>query len=360
MAHETMRACRIEQVGKQRNGRPRYWCSVHKASATGTHGIRLDVCELAYRSAEHTHLFDLDFRNWPGGVAMWGAVAPVFDTTPYATAVGVHLHARRVAGADKEIDGTYDAIRIKNRRTLLDEDDILLTSETAVNYYLSKFVGVDISHLFCIRCGEPHLDAGYYAITPHRNHLCHGCGHIFRDSTKSVSNPIVLLHERPDIPHPHHEIIRAPKKLDIKQADCPGGIQIWASNPAFIWTAARTEESGLHVHAFDADGEELCNDTYAEVKIDGILLDENHIRYFMAQNALPSFKGRIVTLRCPSCSTPHFSPDSALSLRSEFQCAECGTTFKNTGKKRLVATNPFVEVREQLAAGRFVEIRRPK
>lgn len=361
MAHETMRACRIEQVGKQRNGRPRHWCSVHKASATGRHGIRLDQCELAYRSIEHRNVFDLEIQDWPAGVALWGAVEPVFDTTSLPPDVGVHVHARLVPGPNKDIDQTFDAVRIKNRRNLFDDDEIIITSETAVNYYLSKFMEREIKHLYCIRCGEPHLDAGYFAITPHRSHLCHGCGHIFRDTAKFVSNPIALLQERTDISRAHHETVLAIEKLDIQQSDFPGGIQIWASNPAFLWTSDRKEEKGLHVHAFAADGSELRNDTYSEVILDGIRLNEEHIRYFMAQSVVPYLKGRIKSLHCPKCNTSHFATgDDAFKQRSSHNCANCGNRFRTPGKSKMVVTNPFVEVREQLLEGKSVNLRRAK
>lgn len=357
MAHGSMRACRIEQVGKQRNGLPRYWCTVHKGSATGRRGIRLDQCELAYRAAEHTDVFDLDFSEWPGGVALWGAVHPVFDTTSLSPEEGIHVHARKRDGGDKDIDRTFDAVRIKNRANLFDESEMLITSETAVNYYLSKFMSREIRHLYCIRCGELHLDAGYFAITPHRNHLCHGCGHIFRDSGKSVSNPIALLRGRPDVPQAPHTLKRPDRKLDIRQSDCAGGIQVWASNPALLWTTSRNEEVGLHVHAFDAEGKELCNDTYSEVVIDGVSLNEDHIRFFMAQSTLPYLVGRIKSIHCPRCGDPVFeSGDSAFELKSAHKCNGCGNEFKTKGKPRLLVSNPFVEVRETLLEGKSVNI----
>jgi transposase-like protein len=314
---------------------------------------------LAYRSAKITHVFDLDLEAWPGGIAMWGAVEAVFDTTSLSPDVGVHVHARQTVGGHKVEDKTFDAVRIKNRRTLFDDTDILITSETAVNYYLSKFMNREIRHLFCIRCGEPHLDAGYYAIKPHKNHLCHGCGHLFQDSAKSVSNPIMLLREK--IKLPSHEIRRAEKTLNIQQDDCTGGIQIWASNPAFLWTSERREEEGLHVHAFRADGSELHNDTYSEVTIDGITLNEEHIRYYMAQSVLPYLKGRVQSISCPQCGISHFvSGYAALKPRSSHVCQGCGHTYNTPGRKRLVVTNPFVAVKDQLLSGKSVEIRRDR
>lgn len=356
MSQQPMRACRIEQVGKQRNGTSRFWCSEHKSSATGPRGIRLDQCELAYRDAKLDDVFDLDLGEWPGGIAMWGAVDAVFDTTALEPDEGVHVHARRVPGPHKDHDKTFDAVRVKNRFNLFDDKPILITSETAVNYYLSRFMSREILHLFCSRCGEPHLDAGYFAVKPHRNHLCHGCGHIFRDSSKAVSNPIMLLQEK--IIVPPHEIRRPDRPLELRQDDCPGGIQIWASNPAFLWTSHRSEEEGLHVHAYRADGSEICNNTYSSVVIDGVLLNEDHIRYYMAQKTLPYLKGRVQALACPECGTSHFAyKEAALIPRSKHQCQGCGFVFPTPGKKKMVVTNPFVAVKEHLLSGKSVAIR---
>jgi len=283
-------------------------------------------------------------------------VHPVFDTTFQPPEEGIHVHARKHEGDYKDVDGTFDAVRIKNRSTLFDDSEILLTSETAVNFYLSNFMDREIRHLYCIRCGELHLDAGFYAITPHRNHLCHGCGHIFRDTGKSVSNPVALLRKRSDIPQAPHTLKRARKKLDIKQSDCGGGIQIWASNPALLWTTTRNEESGLHVHAYDADGKEIENDTFDEVRLDGVLLNEEHIRYFMAQSTLPYLKGRIKSLHCPDCYCPIYEDgDAAFELKAVHKCS-CGTEFKTKGKPRLLVSNPFVELRDRLLEGKSVNI----
>jgi hypothetical protein len=37
------------------------------------------------------------------------------------------------------------------------------------------------------------------------------------------------------------------KTLNIRQKDYSGGIQIWGSNPAFIWTGKNAEEEGIQV-----------------------------------------------------------------------------------------------------------------
>ena len=121
----------------------------------------------------------------------------------------------------------------------------------------------------------------------------------------------------------------------------------------------RREEEGLHVHAFRADGTELYNGTYSEVTIDGITLNEEHIRYYMAQSVLPYLKGRVQSISCPQCATLHFASSyDALKPRSMHTCQNCGHSYNTPGRKRLIVTNPFVTVKDELLSGKSVQIRR--
>lgn len=79
------RDCKIEAVGKQRNGKPRFWCMNHQSSATGKYGRRLERCEGAYRAVVESDAKELDPADYPGGLALWGAVKPVYDSTGFPT-----------------------------------------------------------------------------------------------------------------------------------------------------------------------------------------------------------------------------------------------------------------------------------
>ena len=109
---QVARACHIEHIGKQRNGRPRFWCKVHQASATGRYGARLEICEGAYRDQIAQNVLELDATDFPGGVALWGAVPAVYDTTNLPVETGIHVHARKGSEGNKEIDATFDAVAI--------------------------------------------------------------------------------------------------------------------------------------------------------------------------------------------------------------------------------------------------------
>jgi hypothetical protein len=153
-----MQTCVIEQVGKARNGKPRFWCRTHGANATGRYGAKLSTCERAEGEDTSGDHLELDAGAYSGGVALWGAVAPVYDTSGRPIEAGIHVHARRRSGNEKEIDGTFSGVCLIYRRDLFDERLIHITAEAAVQYYISRFLGRKIKYLFCPDCSTPHRD----------------------------------------------------------------------------------------------------------------------------------------------------------------------------------------------------------
>src|SRR5262249_48294451 len=143
-----------------------------------------------------------------------------------------------------------------------------------------------IKYVECTLCGFPHLDKDWFSVHAHQRHLCAGCGKQFRDTEKGIGNPIIKVAGL--FGSGTHEIKSAQRSIEIRQADYPGGIQIWGSHPAILWTAPRSEEEGIHIHAFSEDGGKiLIDDTFSNVTIDGISLNPTQVRLFMAQRALP-------------------------------------------------------------------------
>jgi hypothetical protein len=112
-------ACQITAVGRRRDGRMRYWCLAHKSDATGKYGRRLDVCrgaDFPPISQEETLALNLD--RFAGGVALWGAVPPVYDTTRLPLDRGIHVHAREVAEGPKVHDNTFRAVSVTGGQSL--------------------------------------------------------------------------------------------------------------------------------------------------------------------------------------------------------------------------------------------------
>ncbi len=54
----------------------------------------------------------LNPADYPGGIALWGALPAVYDTTQYSIESGVHVHAREVANGAKQIDGSFDTVDV--------------------------------------------------------------------------------------------------------------------------------------------------------------------------------------------------------------------------------------------------------
>lgn len=336
--------CVIRNVGKARNGSDRYWCSEHNATATGFGGVKLEKCELAYLDTIPKRILEIRENDFPGGIAIWGAVDPIYNTTKYSEQPGVHVHARNVEDGKKVHDETFDEVRFHYKNDLFNDNVVTITHDVAIAYYVSRYIGKNVKSLVCPHCRKAHLDKDAFAIKPHRRHLCHHCGRFFDDIQRGISNPVVFFRNLKDEYLKPREVISADKHLDIRQEDYPEGIAIWASNPALIWTAPRPEEKGIHVHAFGAN---IINDTYASVMIDGIEIETEYVAALMAQNALGYLKGRVVSLICPSCKSPHFDrEDMAFKPHSNHKCDECETIFSQ-GQK-LVVSNPLAEKLERL------------
>ena len=188
------RACNITPVGKRRDGGTRYWCLAHKADATAKYGRRAKVCRAAHLPPIlPEEILELDLDQYPGGVALWGAVPPIYDTTRLPLDFGIHVHARKDADGDKVIDRTYRGVRLIGRQ--LPSNGLLISEIDAVYYMVSSVFGFDTRNVRCTFCGYPHLDKDWFSIHPHRRHLCAGCGKNFRDTVLGIGNPIRATQE---------------------------------------------------------------------------------------------------------------------------------------------------------------------
>lgn len=341
-------ACHVTAVGLRRDGRMRYWCLAHKADATGKYGLRLEVCrgaDIQPISEEETLALNLD--RFAGGVALWGAVPPVYDTTRLPLDRGIHVHAREVEEGPKVHDNTFRAVGVTGGK--LSARGLMISELDAVYYMVSSVFGFGVRFIECSLCGYPHLDKDWFSIHPHRRHLCAGCGRHFRDSASGIGNPVAELQRATGLAA--REPVPAPRSRDISQSDYPGGIQIWGSNPAIIWSAEKAEEAGIHVHAYNGIDEwPVIDDTFSAVTIDGVPLDPAMVRTLMAQNALPHIAGRVFSMRCVDCNCPAFNQDGeAFTPEIGRRCSQCGGNLTGSGRLRKAISNPLIEVLERLA-----------
>jgi hypothetical protein len=51
---------------------------------------------------------------------------------------------------------------------------------------------------------------------------------------------------------------------------------VWASTPAIVWSAARAQEYGVHVHVHDGNSR-IVDDTFSEVVLTGAPLDRSEL-----------------------------------------------------------------------------------
>ena len=341
--------CDVVAIEKRRDGGTRYWCRAHRADATakgGTMAVRCRRANTVPIRADETLTLDLD--KYLGGVALWGAVPAVYDTTRQKMDCGIHVHTRLTLECPKDTDWTYRAVRLVGRG--LQEEGIVVSEIDAIYYMISSIFGFPMTFVTCTHCGWPHLDKDWFSVHPHRRHLCAGCGKHFYDRVTGIGNPIIGIRDALAIGE--HEIVPAEKTLDINQSEYPGGIQIWGSNPAFLWTQPNPEKEGIHIHAFRTDGqaEPTLDDTFQEVTIDGIRLDPVMVRVLMAQNVMPSLKSRVRSMNCTNCGHSQFDlGEAAYVPLPRHTCSECGWQFPTPGRLRNVAANPLPAILAELS-----------
>lgn len=345
-----MKKCDIKKNGKYRNGKQKFWCSIHKSEAFQVDG-KLNVCEKfdVEEVSDQDKLY-LDPDEWEGGVGLWGALKPVYNTTSNENSEeGIHTHARDKRGGSKKIDDTFKEVYIKrpNLNLFNNNEYIKLDSEIASAYTCSMVMGKKMKYLECKNCGEPHIDADYFSVTYHKKHFCTYCGKDFIDDKPGISNPIIEIKNIFRDKLINQSIKLVDRELIINQKDYMGGIEIWGSNPAIVWTAVRSEEAGIHMHVYNNEGERVHDDTFGRVIIDGVELNDMLIRYLMVQNTLNHLEGRVQHLSCPECGSDHIDRnDLAIRPHMHHLCEYCSTEFSSKIK---CVGNPIVKSLKILA-----------
>ena len=156
-AGQVSNSCRIVAVGRRRDGGTRYWCLAHGADATAKYGRRAATCRgPSIPAITELDTLRLHIDSYPGGVALWGAVPPVYDTTLGRLDRGIHVHARKEAGSGKVIDRTFRSVRVFG--AALPTDGALVTELDAIYHMVSSVFGFEIKPIACTYCGALHLD----------------------------------------------------------------------------------------------------------------------------------------------------------------------------------------------------------
>ena len=147
-----MSKCEIVPVQKRRDGGTKYWCLTHKADATAKYGVAAEKCRYADiipPSEEET--MRLRAEDWAGGVALWGAVPPVYDTTNLPIDKGIHVHARNILGGEKQIDSTFRRVVLSGSSSNTNSIDVYELD--AIYYMVSTVMQCEMSVVVCTKCG---------------------------------------------------------------------------------------------------------------------------------------------------------------------------------------------------------------
>lgn len=343
-----MSDCKIEARTKLRNGTPNWWCYTHFCGARGLGAEPLSEClKSNLEPVKETEKLYLDIEEWDS-VGIWGALEPIFDSRSKSIyEIGVHIHTRKSSFSKKIIDETYKEVYVKLRKDdLLKENWLKIDQEIASAYTSSVVFNKKLDLIFCKHCGKPHIDADWFSVNIHKKHFCTFCGRDFFQKEPNIGNPIVELQINFEEYQASRTLAKVEKSLNIKTEDYKGGIQIWGSNPAILWKSEKTEEEGIHIHAF-REGQEYpaIDDTFSEVLINGISLDDKMIRYYMVQKSLNYLKDKVLSINCPKCSTPHFDQDDwAITPHQEHSCSNCGHKFRAKSKLSYTIGNPIVGI----------------
>lgn len=285
--------CDIVGAGKMRNGKERWWCRTHQKHW----GTKADIADAAQnglmRCSNHAqpmsyvvnphHISIQDHEE----VGIWCSMPPALTHTgaPSRRRPKIHVHVRDKAGEAKVIDQDFKALSLhyNSNDQLFGSTEITkvhLTPPSALEFVLALESGKTMGCINCRDCGYPHLDLGEFARKEHAKHLCGNCG---RDNTWSsvpmASTPLKPLHDQFSRANQYDDV-----SISINLDDYLGlAFQVWASTPAVLWTAARPQERGIHVHIYK-DGKYLIDDTYGTVIYKGQELKRSDLLQTMVAN----------------------------------------------------------------------------
>lgn len=294
----------------------------------------------------------LDPKQYPGGIAIWGALPPVYNTSVAPPDFGVHVHARMISGGKKSIDETFDLVQIQLSNRQGEQETFTITGDDSSSYNISTILKKRVIYLRCPQCQTIHSDREAFAVIYHQQHQCHQCSCLFDSDSPCISNPVMLLKELcGDVLQDREIIDPVDRKVITKQSKWPGGLQIWGSNPAILWTSSKLEERGAHFHGFmKRTTTPSADETFGVVSIDGITLDPDMVRNLMAQQTLSYLQHALCTLDCPDCGTPHFDTlDQAVIPHTIHICTVCKKPFPSPNGQPTVS-NPLLRLRETLYA----------
>jgi hypothetical protein len=280
----------------------------------------------------------INLNEYRGGIGVWGAVAPLLrGPYPPEDEPGVHLHARKTPRREKEIDASFSKVTISNGEVTQRE----VVEDEAVGFMFAQILQIPVTNLACESCGADLFLGRHAAISPTKKHKCMECKFVTKSDRSLVANPLADLHQHFDLPARKDPIV-LDNTLSLTNAEIAAGVEMWASNPAIIWTAERPEEAGIHVHVYDNDGKIIRDDTFCNIEVDGVFFDIEAARIYMVQREFPNIEKHISNVDCAHCSVPILAVGlDATTPKKSHKCQECERVSKTV---KTIIPNPVVAV----------------
>jgi len=294
------------------DGTQRWWCPVHQGvcgkpaqlKEAGCNGQK--ACERADDPVDCVRAADIpifclthpdqvcESPNSYCELGIWIGLPPALDTLMGNRFFpGIHVHARKETGGKKVVDTNFPAVTVRDttgRFPQLAGEGVTVTSPAALEYlyYMENKCPVNrvlssgagavprpevelVADVRCEHCKALHEDIGdHLGGTKHTENLCGQCG---RDivGPPQISNPLVALRREF-----RREVVGTnidPQNKELRLNSEGLRLMMWPSTPAIFWSRDAPEIWGVHVHAFDKEGERVIDDTFGEVHLDGKKLD---------------------------------------------------------------------------------------
>ncbi len=282
----------------------------------------------------------VDVKSCPGGLAIWGTVEAIFDTSrpPRQEGFerGIHVHARMQQGGHKHINTTHNSVEVRNLpyeglETIRIDLDLaiyfVVLSAVQNSGTLSRFVARELAK---VSNGVDRIE-----------NVADEANQRFSAKFGPPERALVEFLTRLNQARP---VVRPRRHLDISANDLRSGVQLWGSNKAMIWLGSNNEEEGIHVHGFDERGKISIDGTFDSISILGRSLDDAQARQLMAQAQFPEVTACLVSLSCKQCGHNHFDGGIAgLIPHAVHVCESCGGTIDQSEARRTVS-NPAVAV----------------
>jgi len=288
--------CEIVEAGKFQNGKDRWWCRTHQmhwgkladladATQSGVMRCAQQSVQPMWYVVDPPHI-RLDQH---AEVAIWCSLPAALTShgVPPKRYPRIHVHVRNEVGGFKALDKDFEALAAlfdPHLRLFGDApiDRVHITPPAAKEFVLAIEFKKPVTCFNCYDCGSPHLDLGEFVNVPHKKHLCGNCG---RTNTwtqvESTSTPLKPLHDCFDQGHGYLDVDRVLNIDEYPDAQ----FALWASTPAVVWTAARPQERGIHVH-LSIDGKRIIDNTFGTVIYKGKSLDRRELLQTMIHNTL--------------------------------------------------------------------------